>query len=85
MNPKLYHDHYYDQFDHHHNHYVGHDTTNYFTLRELSDYLYPLFWDLNLNYIFVTFPTGSSKVDMFYNTGISPFHFQVQFLKIAKI
>ena len=41
MDPKLYHDHYYDQFDHNHN--VGQGTRNYFTLKMLSDDFYPLF------------------------------------------
>ena len=53
MDPKLYHDHYYDQFEHHHNHNVGQGTRNYFTLRMLSDDYYPLFWQLYLNYIFI--------------------------------
>ena len=43
MDPKLYHDHYYDQFDHHHNQTVDQGTRNYFTLKMLSDDFYPLF------------------------------------------
>ena len=43
MDPKLYHDHYNDQFDHHHNHNVDQGTRNYFTLKMLSDDFYPLF------------------------------------------
>ena len=88
MDPKLYHDHYYDQFDYHHNHNVGQEYQKLLYLENAIWWLLSFVLAIVLE-LYIYKLSISSKVDFFFSLYWNrSFPFEmiwVQFLKIAKI